>query len=210
MIEMKVAVLGATGKAGSLILAEGQKRGLEMTAIARNKEKVTLEVPVIEKNVYDLEPTDIQDFDVLVSALGFWEDVSQFSSSTNHLITILKGLNTRLIVVGGAGSLYMDAEKTTQLKDTPDFPESILPLVNAMSDSLELLRQSEGVQWSYLSPAADFDADGSTTGKYVLASEFYETNAEGQSYISYGDYALAVVDEIETNAHPNQRFSVHN
>jgi putative NADH-flavin reductase len=93
---MKVAILGANGKAGSAILKEAKKRGLEVTAIVRNKEKITDGTPVIEKDVYQLTTEDIKDFDVLVSALGFWGDVSEFTGSTQHLIDILTNQDTRL------------------------------------------------------------------------------------------------------------------
>ncbi|MCA5014480.1 MULTISPECIES: NAD(P)-dependent oxidoreductase [unclassified Enterococcus] len=206
---MKVAILGANGKAGSAILAEAKKRGIEVTAIVRAKEKITDGTPVIEKDVYQLTASDIKEFDVLVSALGFWGDVSEFTGSTQHLIDILNGLNTRLLVVGGAGSLYVDQAHTMRLSETPDFPEAFKPLATAMGKGLDLLKEAKNIHWTYISPAAEFDAEGPKTGKYVAAGEELETDAAGKSYISYADYAIAMVDEIQNNAHPEQRFSVH-
>ncbi|GGC97272.1 NAD(P)-dependent oxidoreductase [Enterococcus wangshanyuanii] len=206
---MKVAILGANGKAGSAILAEAKQRGLDVTAIVRDKAKITDGTPVIEKDVYQLTAADIKDFDVLVSALGFWGDVSEFTGSTQHLIDILNGLDTRLLVVGGAGSLYVDPEHTVRLSETPDFPEAFKPLATAMGKGLDLLKEAKNIHWTYISPAADFDAEGAATGKYVAAGEELETGADGKSYISYADYAIAMVDEIQNNAHPDQRFSVH-
>ncbi|MTD41880.1 NAD(P)H-binding protein [Erwinia sp. CPCC 100877] len=206
---MKVAILGANGKAGSAILKEAKKRGLEVTAIVRNKEKITDGTPVIEKDVYQLTTDDIKDFDVLVSALGFWGDVSEFTGSTQHLIDILTNQDTRLLVVGGAGSLYVNPEHTVRLSETPDFLEDFKPLATAMGKGLTLLENAKNIHWTYLSPAADFDAEGPVTGSYVAAGEELALDAEGKSYISYGDYAIAMVDEIQNQAHPNQRFSVH-
>ncbi|MFK4568266.1 NAD(P)-dependent oxidoreductase [Enterococcus sp. UD-01] len=206
---MKVAILGANGKAGSAILKEAKKRGLEVTAIVRNKENITDGTPVIEKDVYQLTTEDIKDFDVLVSALGFWGDVSEFTGSTQHLIDILTNQNTRLLVVGGAGSLYVNPEHTVRLSETPDFPDGFKPLATAMGKGLTLLENAKNIHWTYLSPAADFDAEGPVTGSYVAAGEELALDAEGKSYISYGDYAIAMVDEIQNQAHPNQRFSVH-
>ncbi|WP_430602668.1 hypothetical protein IGJ02_003135 [Enterococcus sp. DIV0724b] len=206
---MKVAILGANGKAGSAILKEAKKRGLDVTAIVRNAAKITDGTPVIEKDVYKLTTDDIKDFDVLVSALGFWGDVSEFSGSTQHLIDILTNQTTRLFVVGGAGSLFVNPEHTVRLSETPDFPEAFKPLATAMGKGLELLEDAKNVNWTYISPAAEFDAEGVETGKYVTAGEELEVDSEGKSYISYADYAIAMVDEIEKNAHPNQRFSVH-
>lgn len=206
---MKVAILGANGKAGSAILKEAKKRGLEVTAIVRNAATITDGTPVIEKDVYHLTTDDIKDFDVLVSALGFWGDVSEFAGSTQHLIDIVENQKTRLLVVGGAGSLYVNSEHTMRLSETPDFPEAFQPLATAMGKGLDLLKGTKNVHWTYLSPAAEFDAEGATTGNYVIAGEELETDKDGKSYISYNDYAIAMVDEIEKNAHPNQRFSVH-
>jgi putative NADH-flavin reductase len=206
---MKVAILGANGKAGSAILKEAKKRGLEVTAIVRNKENITDGTPVIEKDVYQLTTEDIKDFDVLVSALGFWGDVSEFTGSTQHLIDILTNQDTRLLVVGGAGSLYVNPEHTVRLSETPDFPDGFKPLATAMGKGLTLLENAKNIHWTYLSPAADFDAEGPVTGSYVAAGEELALDAEGKSYISYGDYAIAMVDEIQNQAHPNQRFSVH-
>ncbi|MDA9471881.1 NAD(P)-dependent oxidoreductase [Enterococcus sp. 5H] len=206
---MKVAILGANGKAGSAILKEAKKRGLEVTAIVRNAATITDGTPVIEKDVYHLTTDDIKDFDVLVSALGFWGDVSEFTGSTKHLIDIVENQKTRLLTVGGAGSLYVNPEHTLRLSETPDFPEAFQPLATAMGKGLDLLKETKNVHWTYLSPAAEFDAEGATTGSYVIAGEELETDKDGKSYISYNDYAIAMVDEIEKNAHPNQRFSVH-
>lgn len=206
---MKVAILGANGKAGSAILKEAKKRGLEVTAIVRNAATITDGTPVIEKDVYHLTTDDIKDFDVLVSALGFWGNVNEFTGSTKHLIDIVENQKTRLLTVGGAGSLYVNSEHTLRLSETPDFPEAFQPLATAMGKGLDLLKETKNVHWTYLSPAAEFDAEGARTGSYVIAGEELETDKDGKSYISYNDYAIAMVDEIEKNAHPNQRFSVH-
>lgn len=205
---MKIAILGANGKAGSVILEEAKKRGIEVTAIVRDATKIASDMPVIEKDVYQLTSADVQDFTVLVSALGFWKDVEEFSKSTEQLISLLKGQKTRLLVVGGAGSLYMDAEHEIQLKDTADFPEAFKPLATAMGQGLDLLKATTDVQWTYISPAAEFDAEGVRTGEYTLAGEEFTVNESGQSYISYADYGIAVLDEIETGSHDKQRISV--
>ena len=110
-----------------------------------------------------------------------------------------------MFVVGGAGTLYVDPEHTTQLKDTPSFPAEIQPLASAMGEALNLLKEAQNIHWTYISPAAMFDADGPATGHYEVAGEELTTNSQGDSYISYADYAVAMLDEVESNAHPNQR-----
>lgn len=142
---MKVAILGANGKAGSEILKVAKKRGLDVTAIVRDAAKITDGTPVIERDVYALTTEDVKDFDVLVSALGFWGDVSEFTGSTQHLIDILTNQKTRLFVVGGAGSLFVNPEHTVRLSETPDFPEAFKPLATAMGKGLDLLEASKGL-----------------------------------------------------------------
>ena len=92
--------------------------------------------------------------------------------------------------------------------DSPDFPEAFKPLATAMGKALAELRQRKDVKWTYISPAADFQADGDRTGKYILAGEELTVNPKGESIISYADYAIALVDEIEKGNHIQQRISV--
>lgn len=208
-IMVKIAVLGASGKEGSRILAEAKKRGHEVTAIVRNEKKAPAGVPVLIRDVYQLTTADIVDFDVLVDALGFWgEQITEFTPTTEHLLKIVKDTNVRLLVVGGASSLYVNKEHTKQLRETPDFPKAFYPLGTAMAKALELIRKSTGVNWTYLSPAAEFSPEFPNKGTYALAGEEFTTDEQGQSKISYDDYAVAFVDEIENNRFANQRISV--
>ena len=124
------------------------------------------------------------------------------------LCDVLSGSNTRLIVVGGAGSLYVNHEHTLQLMDTPDFPDIFKPLASNMGKALEELRLRDDVRWTYISPAGDFQADGEKSGKYILGGEELTLNSKGESIISYADYAVTLVDEIENGNHINERISV--
>ena len=105
---------------------------------------------------------------------------------------MLSGTKTRLLIVGGAGSLYMDAAHTQQLVDQPFFPAQYRPLASAQRDQLEAIRKRSDVQWTFISPAAEFEVSQPRTGQYVLAGEEFTTNAEGKSVVSYADYAVAV------------------
>ena len=113
-----------------------------------------------------------------------------------------------LLIVGGAGSLYVDPEHTAQVKDGAGFPAMFLPLANAQGEELEQLRKRSDVKWTFVSPAGDFQADGERSGKYILAGEELTLNSRGESVISYADYAIAMVDEIEKGDHIQQRISV--
>jgi len=124
------------------------------------------------------------------------------------LCDILSGTNIRLLIVGGAGSLYINPEHTLCVSDGPDFPEIFKPLAAAMAKALVELRQRNDVKWTYLSPAGDFQADGARTGRYILGGEELTLNSKGESMISYADYAIAMIDEAENGKHIQQRFSV--
>lgn len=112
------------------------------------------------------------------------------------------------MIVGGAGSLYVNPEHTLCVSDGPDFPDIFKPLAAAMAKALGELRQRNDVKWTYLSPAGDFQADGVRTGKYILGGEELTLNSKGESVISYADYAIAMIDEAENGNHIQQRFSV--
>ncbi|WP_411344265.1 NAD(P)-dependent oxidoreductase [Paenibacillus sp. WLX1005] len=206
---MKIAVIGATGKAGSLIAEEALSRGHEVVAVVRSASKVQNDkLHVVEKEVNDLTANDLQGVDVLVNAFGS-PDAEQHVPVGRHLIDILQqNPTTRLIVVGGAGSLYVDDAQTTRLIDTPDFPDEYKPTASNQGKNLEDLKQSSGIQWTFVSPGAFFDPSGPRTGSYTLAGEKLTVNSEGNSYSSYADYAIAIVDEAEQAAHVNERISV--
>lgn len=204
---MKIAVVGATGQAGTHIAAEATARGHEVIRIARRQNDG---IDVV-KDVMNLDKADIPGVDVVVDALGFFTpDVLDMHTVTlMHLADLLSGTATRLVVVGGAGSLFVDEEHTVRLLDTPEFPKAFLSLAKAQSAQLDALRTRDDVAWTYVSPAADFRADGVRSGEYVLAGEEFETNDRGESVVSYADYAIAMVDLIESGAHIHERVSVY-
>lgn len=92
--------------------------------------------------------------------------------------------------------------------DTPDFPEMYKPLASSQGKSLSELRKRNNVNWTYISPAADFRAEAERTGKYILSGEELTLNKKGESVISYADYAIAMVDEITSGSHNKERISV--
>jgi len=204
---MKVAVIGANGKEGSLIVKEALSRGLDVTSIVRDEKKSPTEKYIV-RDVYSLKAEDIEEFDVLVDALGFFGPaVKEYVPATEHLIEIIGDSKTRLLVVGGAGSLYVDKAHTLKLYQQADFPEVVKPLSEEMGKSLDILRDSR-IDWTFISPAADFQAQGKRTGKYVLAGEELTFDANGKSEISYADFAIAMVDQIVSAAHSKERISV--
>lgn len=206
---MKIAVVCANGKAGKLITNEAVERGLDVTAVVRGENKTNAK-QVISKDLFDLTKEDLSVFDVVIDAFGAWapETLPQHSASLKHLCDILSNTNIRLLVVGGAGSLYVNKEHTMQVMDTPDFPEMFKPLAQAQGKALEELRERKDVKWTFISPAGDFQAEGAKTGKYIVAGEELTLNSKGESVISYADYAVAMIDEATKGNHIQQRISV--
>lgn len=206
---MKIAVICANGKEGKLIVKEALERGLDVTAVVRG-ENQSAASKVIQKDLFALTAADLEGFDAVIDAFGAWtpETLPQHSTSLKHLCDLVSGSEIRLLVVGGAGSLYVNPEHTAQVMDGADFPEIFKPLAAHMGKALEELRARTDVKWTYISPGGDFQADGPRTGKYLLGGEELLLNAKGESVISYADYAIAMVDEAVNGNHIRQRISV--
>lgn len=206
---MKIAVICANGKAGKRIVKEAVSRGLDATAVVRG-ENQTVAQKVLKKDLFDLTAADLKGFDVVIDAFGTWTEdtLPQHSTSLKHLCDILSGTNIRLLVVGGAGSLYVNPEHTAVVSDGADFPPQFLPLAKAQGKALSELRQRGDVKWTFISPAGDFRADGERTGKYILGGEELTLNSRGESIISYEDYAIAMIDEATNGDNIQKRISV--
>lgn len=207
----KVAVICAAGKEGRLLVDEAVSRGYEVTGFVRNGDSfVNPAAKKVVKDLFDLTREDLSGFDAVIDAFGAWtpETLPLHRTSLKHLCDILSGTDVRLLVVGGAGSLYVNPEHTMQVKDLESFPDIFKPLATNMGEALKELRTRSDVKWTYLSPAGDFVADGERTGEYLTGGEEYFVNDKGESRISYADYAIAMIDEIENAKHIGERFSV--
>lgn len=206
---MKIAVVAANGRVARKVITEALGRVLDVTAFVRGENKTDAKKFVV-RDIMDLTREDLAGFDVVADAFGVWqpEQLPQHSTTLAHLCDILAGSDTRLVIVGGAGSLYVNPEHTVQVIDTPDFPEEFKLLAGAQVKQLAELRERKDVRWTYVSPAGDFQAEGERTGKYILGGEELTLNSKGESIISYADYAIGFVDEIEKGNHIQQRISL--
>lgn len=206
---MKIAVVCANGRVAKKVIAEAVSRGLQVKAIMKRDEPTQAQEKVI-KDLFKVTYADVADCDAVVDAFGAWtpETLSLHSTSLQHLCDVLSGKSNRLLIVGGAGSLYVNPEHTACVADGAGFPDAFKPLAAAMAKALGELRKRDDVHWTYISPAADFQADGERTGEYILAGEEFTLNSKGESVISYADYAIAMVDEIVSGNHINERISV--
>ena len=206
----KVAVVCAAGKQGKCLVNEAVARGYDVTGFVRSGKVANPAAKTVVKDLFDLTKEDLAGFDAVIDAFGAWtpDTLPIHRTSLKHLCDVLSGTDTRLLVVGGAGSLYVNPEHTMQVKDTEGFPEVFKPLATNMGEALAELRKRDDVKWTYLSPAGDFVADGARTGEYLLGGEEYFVNDKGESRISYADYAIAMIDEIENANNIRKRFSV--
>ena len=192
-----------------MITEEALKRGIEVTAVVRGENR-SAAPRSISRDVLDITAKDLEGFDAVVDAFGAWTEdtLPLHSTSLKVLCDALSGTDTRLLVVGGAGSLYVNPEHTACVADGPDFPDMFKPLAAAMATALSQLRQRNDVKWTYISPAGDFQAEGERTGEYILGGEELTLNEKGESIISYKDYAIAMVDEMMKGGHIRERISV--
>ena len=206
---MKVAVVCSNGKVGKLVVAEAQAAGLEVTGFARGENKSGAK-NFVQKDLFALTKDDLTGFDVVVDAFGAWAeaDLPNHSKSLAHLCDLLSGTQARLVVVGGAGSLYVNKEHTLQVMDGPDFPDMFKPLASAQGKALADLRKRDDVRWTFISPAGDFQADAPKTGKWIWGGEELTLNSKGESIISYADYAAALVEEITKGNNIQKRISL--
>ncbi|OJT95352.1 MAG: 3-beta hydroxysteroid dehydrogenase [Alphaproteobacteria bacterium 65-7] len=201
---MKIVLIGITGRVGSRLASELLKRGHSVTGIALHPEKaepregLTLERADV-RVASELAPL-LTGHDAVISATRF------VTSDPEALIAAVKLAGvSRLLVVGGAGSL--EAEPGKSLQDMPDFPPAYKPEAAAGSRFLETLRREKTLDWTFLSPSAEF-APGERTGKFRLGDDRLLVDANGKSHISMEDFAIAMVDELEHPKHSRCRFTV--
>ena len=213
---MKIVLFGAGGMIGSRVAAEALGRGHQVTAVARNPEKLAGADPrltVVQGDVLIAESVAevVRGADAVVSAVGPGfapgADPQMLVASSHSLIEGLKRAGVkRVIIVGGAGSL--EVAPGVQLVDTPEFPEPWKPGALAARDALKVWRGDAAaeLEWTYFSPAALIEP-GERTGAYRTGTEQLVADDAGNSRISAEDYAAALVDELERRNHVRGRFT---
>jgi uncharacterized protein len=193
---VKIALFGASGRIGRRILMEALSRGHEVTVVSRNPSLID-DVPVVKGDVLDASSiaAAVKGNDVVISAVGPrpGEDPKMVTQAATALIEGLKQAGvTRLLIVGGAGSL--EVEPGVQLLDTPQFPREWKGIAIAHRDALEIYRQSD-IDWTYFSPAI-FIEPGKRTGFYRVGGDKVLMDSKGQSRISIEDYAVAMLEQF--------------
>ena len=199
---MKVAVLGASGRAGSEIVSELAARGHEVIAIARKPDAIPAAAGVTPVQGDASDPGAlaalIRGADAVISAL-------HFDIKAETLLGALKAEGVpRLLVTGGAASLEVAPGK--RLFDAMDLPEEWKPAILGGIAFLDDLRREHEIDWTFFSPAALIEV-GPRTGTFRLGTDQLVTDSKGESRISFADYAIAMVDELEQHRHSRARFT---
>jgi putative NADH-flavin reductase len=214
---MKIVLFGATGNFGQRVVREAVSRGHEVVGVVRDPagaQSPDPRVPLVQGDATDAASVAaiVQGADAVVSAISPRPNARglpapSLVTAARALIAGLKRAGvTRLVVVGGAGSL--EAAPGKQIVDLPDFPAAYKPEALAQRDALQVLRaEAAPLDWTYLSPAAEIHP-GERTGKYRTTSDQLLTDAQGRSTITFEDYAVALVDELEHPRHLGRRFGV--
>ncbi|WP_293775853.1 NAD(P)-dependent oxidoreductase [uncultured Oxalicibacterium sp.] len=200
----KIAIIGATGRAGSQLTEEALRRGHSVTAIARKASAAPARAGVTAVDV------DVQDTAALQKALAGHDAVfsaAHFSTiESDKILNAVKNAGVkRLLVVGGAGSLF--AAPGLRVIDAQGFPEEYKAEASAGARYLDMLRNEKELDWTFLSPSAEF-VEGPRTGKFRLGKDDLLVDANGRSWITFADYAIAYLDELEKPAHSRQRFTI--
>ncbi len=215
---MKVAVIGATGFVGSEIVKELANRNQSIKAFARNTENVldSKNVAAVKVDVNDIDAltTDLQGADVVVSAFNAgWTNPNLYDDFLKGAKAIEEATKRagvkRLIVIGGAGSLFVNDAKELQLVDAPGFPDEIKPGATAARDYYEILKNDKDLEWTFFSPAPEMHqgTSGERRGTYRLGTDVPVFDENGRSILSVEDVAVVIADEVENAKHINQRFT---
>ncbi|MGE9313041.1 NAD(P)-dependent oxidoreductase [Niabella sp. CJ426] len=214
---MKVALIGASGFVGTAVLKELLDRGHQVTAISRNTEKIQPHALVTAKAVNVLKASEVTDaiegHDVVISAYNpGWSNPNLYDEFLKGSASIQEGVKKsgvkRILIVGGAGSLFV--ADGLQLVDTPDFPAEWKPGALAARDYLNILKDEQQLDWTFLSPAIEMHqgTSGLRKGVYRTGLDHPVFDEDNRSIISVEDTAVAIVDEIENHKHSRQRFTI--
>lgn len=210
---MKLALIGPTGFVGSAVLDEALQRDHQVTALARTPGKLAARdgLTVVQADV--LDPAQVAaavaGHDAVISAYNpGWSDPQLYDTFLRGTRAIFEGVKRagvkRLLVVGGAGSLYV--MPGVQLVDTPEFPEAWKQGALAAREALNLIRQETGLDWTFVSPAARLEP-GERTGKYRLGADELLMDGDQPARISVADLAVSILDEVERPQHIRKRYT---
>lgn len=210
---MKIALIGASGYVGSALLTEALARGHQVTALVSRPERLPAQ-PGLQALATDVLDTatlasQLQGHEAVISAFSGHAQTEVYNYYVKGMGSIIAAVKSagvsRLLVVGGAASL--EVAPGVQLLDTPEFPAEWKETAAGAREALNLLRDEQQLDWTFLSPSAHLEP-GERSGKFRLGGDQLLVDGSGKSHISLADYAVAMIDELERPAHSRQRFTV--
>jgi putative NADH-flavin reductase len=205
-MSQRIALIGASGKIGSKIAAELLARGHQVTGIARNAAAISaadgLTAVAADVNDPAALAAELRGHDAVIAATTFLPGLVE------RLLEALRGSGVkRFLIVGGAASLLTEAGGQRIFDTLPPLPEPVLAQISEGMRTLQVLKTADDLDWTFLSPAV-FIGPGERSGKFRLGGDVVVKDADGNSKISYDDYAIAMVDELEQGKHIKARFTV--
>ena len=213
---MKIMIIGVFGRAGRAIYREAQRRGHQVVGVGHKKHKRPTVDQLLVKDIRDIAAADLAGLDVVIDAVGSWSPKTEVvhSDGLAHVIALLQGSKTRYLKVGGANTLYTDKSHRHQLQDNRRYyPRYMQDLCVAHSLGLQILKHSQDVMWTYVTPPYNFDPEGKVTGHYHVTGDTYlpaPDPSEGKNdYISYADYAKGLVDIAENHLYLKQQVTLY-
>jgi NAD-dependent epimerase/dehydratase len=212
----KTALIGASGFVGSTILTELLSRGYQVEALVRNPDNVKVENPLLTVKKVDVADTEalaaaLKGYDTVISAYNpGWTNPDIYNLTLQNYHRILQAAKEagvkRLLIVGGAGTLF--CAPGLRVVDSGAIPAEIMGGVKSLGEFyLNTLNNEKSIDWVFFSPAGSLEA-GEAKGNYRLGKDDLIVDGEGNSHITVGDYAKAMVDELETPAHHQERFTI--
>lgn len=212
----KTALIGASGFVGSAILNELLTRGYQVEALVHNPDNVKVENPLLTVKKVDVADTealaaDLKGYDTVISAYNpGWSNPDIYNLTLQNYPRILQAAKEagvkRLLIVGGAGTLF--CAPGLRVVDSGAIPAEIMGGVKSLGEFyLNTLNNEKAIDWVFFSPAGNLEP-GEAKGNYRLGKDDLVVDGEGNSHITVGDYAKAMVDEFETPAHHQERFTI--
>lgn len=199
---MKIAVIGASGNLGSRVVRQALERGIEVKGFIYKGKTPAGRSEMVRKNLFNIAKDDIADCDVMVSAYGsgFHADPAWNLNAYRKYIELNQETKRHVIVIGGAGSLYTDAERKIFCYETSEHPEFLREISRNIKLGIDEMRKTENINWTVVCPSLSFDIEGGLTGNYTISEKDYVLfNKKGESRVTYDDLASAMLDIAEEN-----------
>ena len=208
---MKIAVIGANGNLGSRVTKYALTRGHNVKAIIYNGSSPDERVEILEKNLFDLKRDDFEDVDVVISAFGggLKSDPIINKDAFIQYIQLLDNTDKKLIAIGGAGSLFTDADHTQYEYESPFHPQKLKEVSKNIKLGIDEIEKVKSFDWTVVCPSRKFDLEGSYTGEYIVGEEnVIICNDDNESYVTYEDLARAMIDIAESKKYKQQKITI--